>query len=382
MAVNVYLEPYNQTFTLSRAMIQNYLPESLLANALELDPTSTVIPITNPIVTPDIMQLIGNYFQGIEPDRHNPNVIAANRYLNIPWLLYYAEPLYDQVQHPAPEQTWDTAANRKLLREAVKQNRPYMVNYLLGKGVNPLDQNLTNFWTPVMKGYADIVNLILSNPQINTKTDILNKGLISATGEGYLDVVRALLQAPTVDPNKAIYAAIRNGRVNILGLLLADPRIKLKIYPDGYSEELRDAAMAGQPEIVQMLIDYGIDPSAREDMAFIFADSAAPRKIETMRVLMQDPRVDPQARDNHVLVNASGMYASQQDVVRLLLSNPRVDPTYPGNAALAAAIKYQRHDVLPLLLADPRVRASAPREMLLEAEAILQQPRPEENYGP
>lgn len=383
MAVNVYLQPYNQTFTLPREVIENYLPESLFANALELDPTATTIPITNPIVTPDVLQLIVNYFQGIEPNAHNPNVIAANRYLNIPWLLYYADPLYDQVQHLEPGHIWDTPANRKLLREAVKKNRPYMVNYLLGKGVNPLDPNLTNFWTPVMKGYADIVNLILTHPQINTKTDILNKGLIEATIKGYFDVVKALLQAPTVDPNKAVREAIRNGRVDIFRLLLADPRTKLKIDPDGYSEDLRDAAMAGQPEIVKILMDYpGIDPGARDNMAFIFSDSAAPRKIETMSVLMQDPRVNPQARGNQVLIQASGMMAHQSNVVKLLLSDPRIDPTYPNNAALAAAIKYQRHDVLPLLLADPWIRASAPQEMLRQAEQIMRQPRPEENYGP
>lgn len=383
MSVDVYLEPYGQTFTLSREMILSYLPESLLANALELDPTAMVIPLTNPIVTPDIMRLIDNYFRGIEPNKHHPNIVAANRYLNIPWLLYYAEPLYDKVQHPAPGQIWDTPANRKLLGEAVKQNRPYMVNYLLSKGVNPSGKRQPVLWLAVTKGYADIVSLLLTNPDIAADTEMLNQALVEATSKGYLSVVQALLQIPTVNPNEAIRPAIRKGRVDIFRLLLEDPRVKLKIYPEGYSEDLRDAAMLGQPEIVKMLMNYpGIDPGARENMAFIFSESAAPRRIETMQVLMQDPRVDPQARHNLVLIDASGMLASQQDMVRLLLSNPRVDPTYPNNAALAAAIKYQRHDVLPLLLADPRVQASAPPEMLQQAETILRQPRPEENYGP
>src|SRR5437868_10775280 len=131
MAVIINLQPWHQTFYLSRDVIQQYLPGSLFAEALEGDPNATQIDIPNPLVTPEVMQVIIDYFQRKEPPKHIPALVEASKYLNIPWLLYYAEPLYDQIKQPLPGQTWDTVANWGVFLRAVKQNQIYLVNYLL-----------------------------------------------------------------------------------------------------------------------------------------------------------------------------------------------------------------------------------------------------------
>src|SRR5579885_3882315 len=120
MAVAINLPSSHRTFFLSRDVIQSFLPRSLFAEALDLDPNATQIDIPNPLVTPEVMQVIVDYFEGKEPTKHVPALAEASKYLNIPWLLYYAEPLYDQIQPPLPGQTWNTVKNWNVFLRGVK----------------------------------------------------------------------------------------------------------------------------------------------------------------------------------------------------------------------------------------------------------------------
>lgn len=143
--VQINLQPYNQTFILSRDAISQYLPQSLLAQALEEDPNATTIDIPNPIVTPEAMQTISDYTYGIEPDVANPELALVSRYLNIPELRYYADPLYNQIRRPVhrhiftkwrdltPDELADT--NWPVLIEALNEGSP-MAEYLRQKGMD------------------------------------------------------------------------------------------------------------------------------------------------------------------------------------------------------------------------------------------------------
>lgn len=97
MSIDVFLEPFQQTFSLPKEFIQTTLQRSLLADALELDSEATLIPISNPIITPAVMQFLVDYSQGREPEKHIPDLIQASGYFGILWMLYYVDPLYDAI---------------------------------------------------------------------------------------------------------------------------------------------------------------------------------------------------------------------------------------------------------------------------------------------
>lgn len=142
--ITIRLTVYNTSINLSRQAIQDFLPQSLFAQALSEDPNATVIDITNPVVTPEAMQTILNYtLYGIEPTTANPELAAVDRYLNIPWLKYYADPLYNEIRQPVnlhrftkwtystPEDLADT--NWPVLMKAL-DGHPAIVEYLRQKG--------------------------------------------------------------------------------------------------------------------------------------------------------------------------------------------------------------------------------------------------------
>jgi hypothetical protein len=118
MAVAITLEPENQTFSLPRDFILTTLQGSLLADALELDPEATLIPMTNPIITPAVMQFLVDYSNGREPEKHIPDLISASRYLNLPWMLYYVDPLYDEIPN---KQNWAAPENMDIWRRTIKR---------------------------------------------------------------------------------------------------------------------------------------------------------------------------------------------------------------------------------------------------------------------
>src|SRR5581483_11029305 len=95
--LSVILQPYHQVFSLPKDFIFSSLPYSLFSEALQDDPSAKELVIPNPDVTPTAMEVLVNYSQGIEPVHYNADLIPAHRYLNIPWLLYYVDPMYDKI---------------------------------------------------------------------------------------------------------------------------------------------------------------------------------------------------------------------------------------------------------------------------------------------
>src|SRR5437868_11093581 len=94
--IQINLVPWHWQTTVDRQFILTQLPRSLLAQALEGDPNAPEISITNPLITPEIVEAVF----GVEPPASNPQFRAAADYLNIPWLSYYSSPLYNAVVRP------------------------------------------------------------------------------------------------------------------------------------------------------------------------------------------------------------------------------------------------------------------------------------------
>ena len=224
MAVNIVLAS-GQTFPLSRDFILTSLPGSILFNALELDPDAHEIVIPNSVVTPNVMQVLVNYSQGIEPQHHDTNLILPEGYLNIPWLLYYTDSLYDEIPNRA---NISAPENKAVYDEAVKGNHDLVVGYYLTKGWIPQDDDLME----AAKSGADrVVRVLLLDGRVDPSAGD-NDAIISAAENGHQEVVSLLLLDPRVDPsadnNAAIKWAAINGHQEVVHLLRTDPRVQAR----------------------------------------------------------------------------------------------------------------------------------------------------------
>jgi hypothetical protein len=117
-------------------------------------------------------------------------------------------------------------------------------------------------------------------------------------------------------------------------------------------DALAEASENGHVEVVRLLLtDPRVDPSAQNNYAICGASENGYLKV--VRLLVTDPRVDPSTLDNYAI-----RFASQNGhagVVRLLLTDPRVDPSARDNEAMRWASKNGHVEVVRLLLTDPRV---------------------------
>ena len=176
--VRVTLPRYNQSWSLPRDRILSIIPESLIGQALEEEPDVPEIVLENPDVTPEAMQVIANYLEGREPQQHIPSLVAAARYLNMLWLNYYVDPMYDQVIRPTAGDNYDSKSNRTLLVRAAETGHNWLIGYLLLKGVNPVEttEKFNIKWSPALDGAIkhdnlEGVKLLLSDPRVMALTE-------------------------------------------------------------------------------------------------------------------------------------------------------------------------------------------------------------------
>lgn len=113
---------------------------------------------------------------------------------------------------------------------------------------------------------------------------------VRACAGGHVEVARALLKDPRVDPrtwdNEAISLASTNGHVAVVLLLLGDPRVNPRV---------------GNNNPICMASSFG--------------------HVEVVRTLIADPRVNPGAYNNKALHHA--IYNGKMEVVRILLGDGR-----------------------------------------------------------
>jgi hypothetical protein len=206
-------------------------------------------------------------------------------------------------------------------------------------------------------GHIEVVRLLLTDPRVDPSA-LDNYAIRFASQNGHLDVVRLLLTDPRVDPSPRDNYAIRwvseIGHLEMVRLLLTDPRVDPSARDN---EAIRLASKNGHVEVVRLLLtDPRVDPSAQDNQAIYGASYNG--HVEVVRLLLTDPRVDPSAQDNYAQANGAIRQASENghlDVVRLLLTDPRVDPSAQDNYAVRWAKRNGHDEVVQLLLTDPRV---------------------------
>jgi hypothetical protein len=87
---------------------------------------------------------------------------------------------------------------------------------------------------------------------------------------------------------------------------------------------IRLASKYGHVEVVNLLLnDPRVDPSFYNNDAIRWASENG--QVQVVTLLLKDPRVDPSAYNNHAIRRASEN--GHVELVKLLLNDPRVDPS-------------------------------------------------------
>ena len=195
-----------------------------------------------------------------------------------------------------------------------------------------------------------------------------NEALLKAVRNNKPVVAKGLIAGgvdPTMKDNIAIRLASDYGYLEMVKLLLADP----KVDPGANNNEaIRYASIGGHTDVVKLLLaDSRVDPTVYGNTVSAIGLASDNGQIDVVKLLLADPRIDPAADDNWAI-----RYASRNghaDIVKLLLADDRVDPAANDNWALQKAMWKDHTDVIKLLLADPRVKEDSSFKYL-KVEAI------------
>lgn len=177
----------------------------------------------------------------------------------------------------------------------------------------------------VNKDFYKIINITTLPVLVkNLKHDNYNKLLDFLTNEQLSDIelaiVKGLIKNPLINVNaynhKALLYASRNGYLDIVRLLL-----EYGNYPDGEHMAFVSASMNGHLDVVRLLLEYGVNPwSWNNSRAIVMASSNG--HLDIVRLLLEYGRPEP-VRGYWAIVKASAN--GHLEIVELLLTHG-VDP--------------------------------------------------------
>ncbi|KAJ3386887.1 hypothetical protein CcCBS67573_g09690 [Chytriomyces confervae] len=169
---------------------------------------------------------------------------------------------------------------------------------------------------------------------------------------GQATVVNRLLLVKGVDPMErkgcAIGHAAELGHMDVLQLLLKDGRVDPDV-DEGYT--LRMGVEGGNVQVVRMLLEYGVDPSLKESIAFCLA--CARGHTEIVRLLLADARTNAAAVENYGI--AISCEKGFLPIVEMLMARPEVDLTVENGYPIRVASSYGFNRIVAKLLGDARV---------------------------
>ena len=157
------------------------------------------------------------------------------------------------------------AGDKALLKAAKENNLEYARKLLRMPGVNKNAQNEDGETALIIAarfGHTDMVQLLLENDvDVHIETNKGNPILYIACYMGKLDIIQLLLAEPRIDVNKKkeggfspLFIACLKGHVDVVKLLLAEPRVDVNAQTNGGSSPLHIACSLNKPDIVKLLV--------------------------------------------------------------------------------------------------------------------------------
>lgn len=261
--ITIKLILHNYTTLINRDNLISLFPQSLLAVTLEQDPSTDIIELSVPVVTPEILDIIKYVTDNKKSPvgiNYNEALITAGDYLNMDYIQALSDPQYKifreglsldlisidkssyesamtcVINHDAyyigryishtisPELTIDI--DPVLFIKAIKTRRIWSVDLFLRRGLDPSYNNNHYLCQAIEIGNIDIVKKLLQNDRVNPQccgkySNALDKLMVSINKriKLQLDVVwsgRGLQSIPNI---------IRRLYYDIFDLLLRDSRL-------------------------------------------------------------------------------------------------------------------------------------------------------------
>ena len=136
----------------------------------------------------------------------------------------------------------------------------------------------------------------------------------------------------------------------------------------------------------KLLQNPTVDPTINDNQVFI--EACTRRKIDLVRVLLQDPRIDISSQNNlaiqmasvgsstelftllleHLKINEDFINAAKDgdlDKINILLTKSNIRPSIKNNLPLLLSFRNGHFEVFKRILQDPRIMFSAPKNLLL-----------------
>lgn len=240
------------------------------------------------------------------------------------------------LKHP-----WIECKNDPYFCTAVTNGNPEMVKTLL-KFARPrgLDVTKTNAagYTPLFiassNGSAEIVRLLLADPEISYQDSEIRAAYVEAARNGHMEIFKILLAERKIafdeqDINDAFIKAVRIGHIEIIRILLAERKITYK------EEDIRDALIEAinnrHVNVVQFLLaKEGIDFGSTS-ISLLFAAAAKKGYTNILNILIQSKNMDineQMQRSNNSYKDTPFSLAAQHghmEIANALLADPRID---------------------------------------------------------
>jgi len=314
-------------YTFDCEKLQTVFPDNIITQALEMSHDDE-IKFDKPFLTSKVMQIIRDLLTGIVPKTHEPDLMEAARFLNMPELEVYASPLYELIDQKNPQ----SLQNKRVFAEALTSQKLPLVMYLLDLGLIP------SFGEP-SKPY--LANLRIDVPMIGQWP------IAYAAEKGFTSVVAHLLQHPRVKPEdymqKSMELACNNGHTAVVKLLLKDLRINPTFKGNLYFDT---AVRRNYPDLVRLfLADGRFDPMATMGMEECALTVAARNgALEILELLLDHPLIIPSAFGNKPLQIA--IQAGFLEVCRLLLKHPKMQQV--PRSVMQIALKTECPEIIAL----------------------------------
>ena len=225
---------HNHQITVNKSELIKLFPESLFALTLEQDSSAESIDLTNPVVTSDVLDAIKEMIRYGTTINLIPQEgwKQAGKYLLMNIFIAMADPLYLRLKPNLLSLT--PIRFDEIMISCVAYDSYDMARYLMDRISCNSKKNWRSYNYAVSFGKVLPVQMLHKWGVKPTVDD-----LTIACANGYVELVRLLLNNPNIDPNRkkgiALKHAIHHGHIDIVKELLSHPRFDPTLEEAGQS---------------------------------------------------------------------------------------------------------------------------------------------------
>lgn len=222
--------------------------------------------------------------------------------------------------------------------------------------------NITPLCKAILTRHFDIAKLLLQSDKIEADAETKEGAspLYYATHEGYVELVKLLLDSGKVDPNKSyqgctpLLIAILNKKPEIAKLILQYDDLDLDKANDAGATPLYAAVQEGYTELVKLLLDSKkVDPNKSYHTYTPLLKAILKKKPEIAKLILEYEDLDlDKASDSGLTPLYAAAQEGYTELVKVLMDSGKVDPnkTFKHHTPLLNALLNGRLETVKLLL--------------------------------